>query len=104
MKELRGQLAEPGLPDRKKVKAVERCLDRVLKPMQDAMLLGELSLDLSTEQLQTASTAALAIKGHIAELADATKKEAFEVVNRELAEIQETAETYLSIAMIGDSA
>ena len=104
MKELRGQLAEPDLPDRKKVKAVERCVERVIKPMQDAMLLGELSLDLSTEQLQTASGAALAIKGHIVALADATSKGAFAVVNQELAEIQQTAETYLSIAMIGDSA
>lgn len=89
-------------PPRHVTQAIERCLERTLKPMQDAMLLGELSLDLSDTQLQTASGAALAIKGHIVELTDGTKKMAFNVVNRELVEIQEAAETYLSIASIGE--
>ena len=51
-----------------KRKILFRALDRAASPMLDAMLLNELSLDLSDEELQRGASLPLAIKEHIGTL------------------------------------
>ena len=58
-----------------KRKILARALDRAASPMLDAMLLNELSFDLSEEDLQRGASLPIGVKEHIGQLSQLIQRD-----------------------------
>ena len=107
IKNTRRLVADSETEVRAKKKIIDRLIGRSVEPLIDAMLLNELPLELSDEQLLAAAQCPQEMKGHLAELrAFANDPAGFDVymdsykgghVERELEEMVETTSAYLDI-------
>lgn len=89
-----------------KQKLLERAIDRTVAPLEDAMLLNQLSFDLSAEETMRAATLPVLLKKQATQLAAAGKSGDFGSggrVETELRLLINLIEEYLALARIGKS-